>query len=64
MSDTGRMCQRLASSYREDDLRRTADWRRRQSAAAPKSAAVSEARARTTVRSMLTAIGRLLPRLA
>jgi hypothetical protein len=66
MSDAGRMSQRLASSYREGDLRRAVDWRRRQptTTAAPKSAAVSEDRSQTTVRSMLAAIGRLLPRLA
>lgn len=62
MSDAGRMSQRLASSYREDDLRRAADRRRGQLAAT--AAPESEARSRTTVRSTLAAIGRLLPRLA
>ena len=66
MGRSGRLSLRLASSYREDDLRRAGDRRRRQSTTtgASTSATSSEDRLRTSLRSTLASIGRLLPRLA
>jgi hypothetical protein len=66
MSDPGRMARRLASSYREDDLRRPADSRLRQA----KMTGGSEATAASgkspwaSGRTVLAAIRRLVPQSA
>jgi hypothetical protein len=66
MSDAGRMPRRLAGSYREDDLRRCADRRRRQATtdAVTQPPAGSTQRSRPAMRAILAAIGRLSPRVA
>jgi hypothetical protein len=66
MSGSGRMGLRLASSYREDDRRRAAEWRGQQATttAAPKPAAVSVLPARSAVRGTIASIRRLGSRFA
>jgi hypothetical protein len=66
MNDPGRMARRLASSYREDDLRYSADSRLRQAmtTGGSESTAASGERSWASVRTMLAAIRRLVPRFA
>jgi hypothetical protein len=66
MSDPGQMPTRLARSYREDDLRRSADSRLRQAmkTGGSGSTASSGERSWASVRTTLAAIRRLVPRVA